>query len=283
MSQQLRKPSQFASDAVVETVKITPAIAAEWLKSNTLNRPLRRQHVAFLAGEMKSGNWLLNGESIKISEDENVIDGQHRLHACIDSGVTFKTTVVYGLKEEAFLTIDQGKPRTGSDALKLHFPDAPAGICAAVATACKWCHVIDSGWTSQRAQSRLSNKDILDYAVSHPELWQCANIINQYPSSQRLISLGVGTALYYFFNKRDSALAADYMEQLSTGENLSATDVAYHVRGLLIREHQKRENTPTKYRAMMIVNGWNVLREGKKLRGPRQLIVKPEEDPPKIK
>jgi hypothetical protein len=37
---------------VAEVVTITPAQASDWLRCNKNNRPARRHHINFLAGEM---------------------------------------------------------------------------------------------------------------------------------------------------------------------------------------------------------------------------------------
>ncbi len=54
--------------------------------------------MAEYANAMKSGEWKYNGESIKVCTDGSLLDGQHRLEACIESGVTFDTLLVTNLR-----------------------------------------------------------------------------------------------------------------------------------------------------------------------------------------
>ncbi len=101
----------------VET--ITPERAAKLLESNTTNRTLSKKTVDKYADDMRGGNWELNGQSIGISEDGILEDGQHRLAACVEAGVSFQTVVVYGVAPTAFETIDSGRKRSVSDVLKI--------------------------------------------------------------------------------------------------------------------------------------------------------------------
>ncbi len=97
--------------------KITKRKAVEMLKRNEGNRPIRRSRVTKLAEAMRRGEWKFNGESIKVNCDGRIADGQHRLEAVVESGVTIDTLVVRGLPADCFDTMDQGASRTISDVL----------------------------------------------------------------------------------------------------------------------------------------------------------------------
>jgi hypothetical protein len=91
------------------------------LEHNTLNRPLNDQHVKRIANQIITGKWRFNGDTIKISTDNAVLDGQHRLWAVVESKVSVETVIVKGIQRDAFATIDTiRKPRTGSDVLALN-------------------------------------------------------------------------------------------------------------------------------------------------------------------
>lgn len=97
----------------VKLETITPKKAKEWLeKRNTYNRAMRPSWVATLVGYIKAGKWKMTGDSIKFAKDGTLLDGQHRLAACVESGVAIQSLVVYGLEEDMYAWLDQGKPRT---------------------------------------------------------------------------------------------------------------------------------------------------------------------------
>ena len=98
---------------------ITPAKAVEYLESNKDNRPISQIYVNRYAEDMRMGRWKYNGEAIKFDENGKLIDGQHRLLACIQSNTPFVTDVVRDLEPDCFTTLDNGKGRTCGDALAI--------------------------------------------------------------------------------------------------------------------------------------------------------------------
>ena len=94
---------------------VTPKLAEKLLSKNCINRPVKKLTVDFYADIIKKGQWELNGESIKISKEGILLDGQHRLMAIVKSGIPIRTVIVEGLDSSTFDTIDQGVSRTTSD------------------------------------------------------------------------------------------------------------------------------------------------------------------------
>jgi hypothetical protein len=62
---------------------------------------------------------MVTGEAIKFSTSGELIDGQHRLQAIIESGKPQWLLVIRGLDPATKAVIDTGAPRTAGDALKL--------------------------------------------------------------------------------------------------------------------------------------------------------------------
>ena len=83
-----------------ELVTYTPETSQALLDSSPHNiRRLMRWHYMTLARAMKAGRWDVNGECIKINSAGHVVDGQHRLKACIEAGVPFTTWVLHGVDQ----------------------------------------------------------------------------------------------------------------------------------------------------------------------------------------
>lgn len=66
--------------------------------------------------------WKMNGEAIKFSNTGRLLDGQHRLLACVESGCSVRTLVIRGLPEDTQETMDAGKSRTMANVLELKGP-----------------------------------------------------------------------------------------------------------------------------------------------------------------
>lgn len=103
----------------IKVMEITPEIAKELLKNNKSNRNIVQNAVNRYARDMEAGNWEQNGDTITIDEKGNLTDGQHRLSAIVQSGVTVKMIVVSGIGFSA--TKDIGKPRSVADSIKMQY------------------------------------------------------------------------------------------------------------------------------------------------------------------
>lgn len=98
---------------------ITPDIARAILEKNTINRTPSPTHIAKLALHMKNGTFLLTGDAIRIGHDDTLYDGQHRLMACVQADMPFKTMVIRNVAHDALRVIDGGKSRSKQQQLKI--------------------------------------------------------------------------------------------------------------------------------------------------------------------
>ena len=114
-----RRDTASQHRVISEFTIATPEICESWLLRNSKNRPVRELHVRKLARDMRAGKWQMTGDPIRFSLDGELLDGQHRLMACVRSGVPFETMVVYGLDPISQDVMDTGRSRDVSDVLAL--------------------------------------------------------------------------------------------------------------------------------------------------------------------
>ena len=100
-------------------VVITPKMAAEFLRRNTKNRSIKQFKLQGYMADMRDGRWRFHGDAIKFYEDGSLADGQHRLEACVRTGIPFVANLVYGLTKEDGMTVDNGVPRKNADVLAI--------------------------------------------------------------------------------------------------------------------------------------------------------------------
>ena len=264
---------------VAEVVTISPTDATNWLRCNEHNRPVRKNHVNFLASEIKAGNWQVNGQAIVIADNEQVLDGQHRLLAIIEAGQPIKTLVVYGITPEAFSTIDTGAVRSSADALFLHFHEYAQGIVRAVATAVPWLKQLERGAMRTGGSSKVSNTEVIAYAQDHLSLFERAERLQSYPKDNRPLSVGVGTALYEYFGRRDEEKADKFFQDLYTGENLERTDVEWVLRQAFAKDSQRiTAKLQMSIKVRMCIKAWNWRRRGMETATYQTISVMPSED-----
>lgn len=103
-------------EVVISIERITPDVAEKMLLANIGNRNIKREPIELA---LKSGEWSLNGATIVFDEKGNLIDGQHRLTACVKTGVPIDSVVVRGITRAAQDTMDSGVKRTLGDYLMM--------------------------------------------------------------------------------------------------------------------------------------------------------------------
>jgi hypothetical protein len=117
-----------AVDVMMSTVEVvTPELAVAYLYCNRNNRRIRERLVSHYAQEMRSGRWALNHQGIAFGRDGSLQDGQHRLHAIIESGVDVTMLVTRGVPVTAcgndnittMDTLDSGCKREVGDQLSM--------------------------------------------------------------------------------------------------------------------------------------------------------------------
>lgn len=120
-------------------VEVTPTMAARWLKSNFRNRPVAEDVVKAYARDMATQRWMPTHQGIAFNEQDQLIDGQHRLHAIIKCGLTVRMMVTFGLPVQIAGTemttmdcVDRGRTRTVADQLKIQHGFKQGTVIASV-------------------------------------------------------------------------------------------------------------------------------------------------------
>lgn len=101
----------------ISVMQITPDLAAEFLKRNTGNRTIRKTAVNQYADDLRRGNWKLTHQGVAISPSGRLLDGQHRLWAIVQSGISAQMVVALDVDDDSYAVIDRGKPRRLTDAI----------------------------------------------------------------------------------------------------------------------------------------------------------------------
>ncbi len=100
----------------VRLLTITPERAARWLKRNSpRNRKQKPTKIAGMESDMSEGRFLLNDQAISFNVKKRLINGQHRLQACVNSGKSFVSIVLFNMPSSSMLVIDGGMKRTTDD------------------------------------------------------------------------------------------------------------------------------------------------------------------------
>ena len=106
----------------MKRVLITSEIAAQMLAKNVGNRDVRPSVVKLYAQQMREGQWRETHQAIAVNASGNLIDGQHRLMAIVESGASIWFWVAtYDDSSNALsLPIDLQARRSHSDILQIN-------------------------------------------------------------------------------------------------------------------------------------------------------------------
>jgi len=165
---------------------ITPTEAKSILSRNTDNRKVNYKHVDFLARQMKEGEWIYNGQSIVIGANGVLLDGQHRLMACVASGVPFETEKVEGVQSDlAFATIDTGRLRTANDIIAMNGnrnSNRLTAIARMILELNEFNH--NDGDFKFCTRRRFSNNEVLKFVVDNRDLEEFVAVTLKYKTHQ---------------------------------------------------------------------------------------------------
>lgn len=102
-----------------DMVEMTPGRALEWLERHNYNnpRPINRNRVKVYAEVMRKGGWKISAEPLQIAHSGRMLNGQHRLSAVVESGVTVTFAVARNVPEENASAIDRGLSRSRAHAI----------------------------------------------------------------------------------------------------------------------------------------------------------------------
>ena len=242
-------------------VNLTPNMAKAWLLNNHLNRPMSESNVVFFTQQMSQGKWQFNGEPIQFDKRGNLLNGQHRCEAVVRSRATIVVNVVVGLEEEAFKTMDTGKPRSAGDVLAI------AGISDYALAAATARFIMDyqhGKFFSLGNHSKFNNADILHFAQTTPdfdELIQWAR--KTYHESGRFMSGRLMAGLCFFFQKVDKFAARDFFRKLCLGVDISRESPIFILRRRLIKEKASKDmRIPNREKAALIIKAFNLILKG---------------------
>jgi hypothetical protein len=110
-----------AKDVVMEKMTITPEIA-RWLLEETQRQPNRillPTLVTKYARKIKDGEWQISPEALGWDYNGVLVEGQHRLHAIVNSGMAIDSFCGFGFNPTVVYYINQGKVRTLKELLDI--------------------------------------------------------------------------------------------------------------------------------------------------------------------
>lgn len=256
-------------------ILVTPDIAKTWLpKGRHIWRKLRQQKVKRYSKQIETGQWVVDGNTIKFDSEGDLIDGQHRLSGCIDCGKPFRTIVVLGCEQHPMA--DTGLPRRLGDWLASKGYKNALDLGATINLYAAWvkCKGNFSGYHTASQNDCSSHQDRLDLLTSNPGLYDSSQFANAIKSKITIARSWLAN-LHYILTQEsgDKALVDRFFEELASAVGLPEAHPIMKLRQfLLIREEEKRrsglQKDPVTFHAVFI-KSWNSWLCGEEVRSLR--------------
>lgn len=249
-----RKKYSKISTSIVE---LTPELAQEFLDNQTeiQRKPSQRQIDKYIHS-IKYNLWKFDGSSLRINWFGEMIDGQQRCQAVIDTKKSIEILIVYGLDPECFKTIDTGKSRTLADVFHIEGEKYYQYLACAI----NLYHQYSKRIFGYGAYTLLTFEEAIELLNQNPRLRKS---IESSLLAKAILSPGIGGFLHYIFSKKDKQKANEYFKKLTTGENFRAKDPIRIVRDMLLQNKIKKVEKMGRPQIInIIVKSWNMFRNG---------------------
>jgi hypothetical protein len=246
---------------------LSPDAAAMLLEShNFKNRGLKKHQKAFLQRQIKDGKFVYNGETIIVGDNGQILNGQHRLAACVAAGMAIEVLIVFGVPASTFVTVDQGARRTGGDVLAIEGHKNCNNLAAAL-------RQIDNYFKGALGKShangpagvegRGDNSFTLELLARYPGVEQSVSKMK----GVRITAPAVACALHYLFMQRSPEQADEFCDVVMNGfsPDHSYTDIGRAsgmLREWLMRAALGNKKTPPWVQANIWIKAWNAGRTG---------------------
>ncbi|MFA0155687.1 hypothetical protein [Vibrio sp. 10N.261.46.A3] len=205
------------------------------LEINTNNIPPTPTKINLYADTMIKGEWIYNGDTIRVSKSGVLLDGQNRLMAALKAKMNLTCDLLVGLDEEVFNTIDQGRVRqkghlVAREITELSGRDA-AHLTTAVTKILKY--------KANLAQSTTGGKDgkfasmftadrVIEYANRNPEIVeQLKTIKSNFAVHRANLSQSTLLFIYHIGARHDEEYTLKFLKKAVLGLGLKEGETLY--------------------------------------------------------
>ena len=265
-----------------EVIHITVAKAKKWLEKQppkvngveAHNRHISASVVTRYGRDMKNLQWEINGESIKFDEDGYLLDGQHRLMACVEARAPFDSLVQWNVPRDTFDTIDIGYTRTSGQIFGMQ--GIPSGNVVGAVCRLIFKHQATKGNLPAGTHINPTVREQEAVFARHPDV---VDSVRAVAKCRHILSATRAAFLHWLFSRKDRDMADLFFDAIVTGSSLGARDPILHLRNRLLEAKITKGRMDINYLFAISIKAWNYTRSGKKV---QVLTYKSTEKFPKV-
>jgi hypothetical protein len=215
-------------------------MAKAWLKKKAPNRQISKHRVKHYASLMKNDRFFLNGETIKLTETDALIDGQHRLAAVVQAGICVRMHVARNVPQSAIISIDMGRQRSLADQLRVAYDYKSTGdLGTIIRLILEWN---ETGWISHKTFRQVDPDEAHAYIDSNPEVASLPRTAASFGTEivAALMTRNQFAFLMWMFSRVDFDDAQKFMHNLVNSIAEYENDPCLHLRRYLLRMRSDR-------------------------------------------
>ena len=270
--------SQTASQPTATVVAITPDQARDILARHDhavsqnralglardgRNRTIRRTDVEKYARDIRQGRWKLNGETIKVTAEGIVADGQHRLLACVQADKPFDTFLVTGVQLDDQATIDAGVKRKISDQLALS--GVPNAKTLESIARWSWRWLRGARTRGGYAVPNPSELELLGFIEADERLKLASVFATRAHQQFRPVRASVWGIAWMLLHGKDYLAAEVFLPQVAEGADIGIGHPAHTLRARIMRARDNDERLSEHEQLCLIILSWNAFREDRQI------------------
>jgi hypothetical protein len=245
------------TNPTIEIVQVDPKLAEKWLSGNVRNRKLKPDRITYYAREMAAGRWSFTGEAIQFDANGVLLNGQHRLHSIIKSGVTVPLAVVRNLEPEAQVVMDSGVKRTIADTLTINGEKNATLLAGALRLAVVAERSVPPKWSDP-----VSASEAQAFLHEHPEIREAVHLSSKYGLAADAPSRSVLAYTAWRTMLIDQRETEKFLEDMAEKVGLARNDPALVLSKKWADVRRKRELVTIPEQVSMTFRAWNARRKG---------------------
>lgn len=258
--QQSSTAQKLASIPAGEFAERIAVAARELLEANSENqRSVKRANLTKIENCIRDGLFVLNGETIIISETGKLLNGQHRIIAVINTGIGIWTVLVEGIPDSYFPTIDSGSSRSFKDVLKIRGDANAYHVSSSISRLAEYL----KSPLSVGSGTVFSNQELFDVRATAPDIIDSVRSVKN--SAGRIIPVSRAAWLHYLANQECPQKCAEFFEALGSGLMLTAESPIYQLRNRLQNDRTGMA-MPIREAMALLVKAWNAHASDKPMR-----------------
>jgi hypothetical protein len=258
-----------------EIINVTPELAAQWHVTNP--RPVRKTAVTRYARDMLAGKWQLSHQGIAFNKEGKLIDGQHRLRAIIQSGVTVPMSVTYDVDDNAFAVFDSGIKRSAADSLAID--GLTPAIAKIISAAFSYIEAYENNnelnGKAEYLKRGSGNLQVLEFYENNPDIVASAGFSRTLPRRDSLLPDSHICFLHYIITKQHGHdQASQFLTLLLTGDGVDSSSPIFEMRRQLISSRMSRNGKKTPFQNLLkrIIRTYNLWNKGKVAMDFKQIL-----------